>query len=229
MEDEKNEIKNKNAKNSIKRDAEEIKKEIQKYADRYDDAAGKLLFYNNDAYIKEYTLKELCYKAAEYDFEFSDYINELAEFLTDVNFVYDCYYDFEENNTSLDLLMQSKNKDEFLQYYKEYVADLEERAELQEDATYDNELVNIKGYELIKNDNYKYAVVIYTIAPCWAAYYISKIVLCITKEQAEDILDLITLEENIKREDISPVQEGRWFKRLMSKGITMRVNCALLS
>jgi len=41
-------------------------------------------------------------------------------------------------------------------------------------------------------------------------------------ESDEDILDLITLEENIKREDISPVQEGRWFKRLMSKGITMR-------
>ena len=41
-------------------------------------------------------------------------------------------------------------------------------------------------------------------------------------ENDEDTLDLITLEENIKRENISPVQEGRWFKKLMAKGITMK-------
>lgn len=38
-------------------------------------------------------------------------------------------------------------------------------------------------------------------------------------DEIED--DLMTLEENIKREEISPVQEGRWYKRLMAKGITM--------
>jgi len=43
----------------------------------------------------------------------------------------------------------------------------------------------------------------------------------IIDERDEDILDIITLEENIKREDVSPIQEGRWFKKLMAKGYTM--------
>lgn len=40
------------------------------------------------------------------------------------------------------------------------------------------------------------------------------------EDERED--DIISLEENIKREEISPVQEGKWFKYLMSKGMTMR-------
>ncbi len=40
--------------------------------------------------------------------------------------------------------------------------------------------------------------------------------------QDDDVDDIVTLEENIKREDVTPVQEGKWFKRLMARGMTMQ-------
>ncbi len=43
----------------------------------------------------------------------------------------------------------------------------------------------------------------------------------ILEEGDESVDDILTLEENIKREDVTPVQEGKWFKYLMSKGNTM--------
>jgi len=111
---------------AIKRDAEKIEKEIQKYAKREAKAYEMLKKYSVcDAYdiISLYHVRNK-----------SEYVARLS-YTADIFVVYDKFYDLQyyANDTVVDKLMLSKNKSEFLQNYEEYIKDLEERVKCEKE------------------------------------------------------------------------------------------------
>jgi len=120
-------------KEEIKKDVEEIKRVIKENEDKLNNAYSMLEYYNEDAYDFS-TLEKLLQNM--YDCVCSDYVKKISEHIEDDCFVYDKYYDCHKYNTSLDILLQSKNKKEFIQNFKEYVNDIEERVENEKEIFY---------------------------------------------------------------------------------------------
>jgi hypothetical protein len=176
----------------IKKEAEEIYRSIQEQGllERLHDASAEAVYYNEDAYI----LKDFA------DFVgVSEYVAKLQTYITELKLIAGYTFKIDE----LQNLLHSKNKQEFLENFKDYVCEIEEAAELEKDSYYEIECdENVYGKELLTDEKYKYAVVLVQDAPCWAAAYVAAIVMCRTRKQAEKIAESRDIIVDLDEESI---------------------------